>query len=423
MSQTNNRYSLFMTLVVILAMTASAWWLLNKPEGNMSGNNDHGLESPTEEIEKGPHGGRLLVNDDFALEMTIYETGVPPEFHLYPTINKQPAPLVDVDLTIELTRIDGQVDKFNFKPQADYLRGNGVVTEPHSFDVTVTAVYQGKTHQWTYDNYEGRTQIASSMAVESGIKTEKAGSQTIKEKLMLTGRVQTDPNRLSRVRARYPGIVKSVKRNLGDKVRAGEVLATIQSNESLQTYAIKAPIGGMIVRRDIQIGEATGDEPLFIITDLSQVWAEFDVFDRDLGRIKEGQTIAIETLDNQQINGKIDWISPLTAHASQSVRARVILPNPDGRFRSGQFVRGQVTIARHAVPLAVRLSAIQRFRDFQVVFARFKDTYEVRMLKLGRRDQEWVEVLGGLKPDTEYVSQNSYLIKADIEKSGASHDH
>ena len=82
-----------------------------------------------------------------------------------------------------------------------------------------------------------------------------------------------------------------------------------------------------------------------------------------------------------------------------------------------------MTIARHAVPLAVRLSAIQRFRDFQVVFARFGETYEVRMLELGRRDMNWVEVLGGLKPGTEYVSQNSYLLKADIEKSGASHDH
>jgi len=423
MSGTKNQHSLFMVLVVILAMSLSAWWLLNKPSHNQAtGNDGHGHESQ-KEIKKGSHGGRLLVSGDFMIEITIFEMGVPPEFHVYPYINNQPAPLEDVKINIELARIDGQVDRFDFKPQADYLRGNGVVTEPHSFDVTITATYQGKKHQWKYDNYEGRTQIAGSMAKESGIKTEKAGAQTIKETLMLSGRVQTDPNRLSHVRARYPGIVKSIKRNLGDTVRAGEILATVQSNESLQTYSIKAPISGMIVRRDIQIGEATGDTPLYIITDLSQVWAEFDVFDRNLGRIKSGQTILIDTLDKKQIVGKIDWISPLTAHASQSVRARVVLRNPERRFRPGQFVRGQVTIARHEVPLAVRQSAIQRFRDFQVVFARFDDTYEVRMLELGRRDQKWVEVLGGLKPDTEYVSQNSYLIKADIEKSGASHDH
>ena len=259
--------------------------------------------------------------------------------------------------------------------------------------------------------------------METGLLTEKAGSGTIHETLTLSGRVQTDPGRLSHVRARYPGMVKNVKRNLGDKVRAGDVLATVQSNESLQTYAVKAPISGIIIHRDIQTGEATGDEPLFIITDPSQVWIEFDIFDRDLGRVKAGQVVTIKTLDDKQVMGTIDWISPLASHASQSVRARVVLPNPDGRFRPGQFALGQVTIEKHRVPLAVRLSAIQQFRDFKVVFAHFDGTYEVRMLELGRRDQEWVEVLGGLKPGTEYVSQNSYLIKADIEKSGASHDH
>jgi len=82
-----------------------------------------------------------------------------------------------------------------------------------------------------------------------------------------------------------------------------------------------------------------------------------------------------------------------------------------------------VTIAEHAVPLAVRRAGIQGFRDFQVVFARFGDTYEVRMLELGISDAEWVEVSGGLSAGTEYVTGNSFLIKADIEKSGASHDH
>ena len=69
------------------------------------------------------------------------------------------------------------------------------------------------------------------------------------------------------------------------------------------------------------------------------------------------------------------------------------------------------------------LSALQRFRDFEVVFAQVGDIYEVRMLELGRRDARFVEVLEGLSPGTKYVTDNSYLIKADIEKAGASHDH
>ena len=103
--------------------------------------------------------------------------------------------------------------------------------------------------------------------------------------------------------------------------------------------------------------------------------------------------------------------------------ARVVLDNGDGVWTPGQFVEARVTIAETPVALAVPQSALQQFRDFTVVFAQVDDTYEVRMLELGRRDGEWVEVLGGLAPGTRYVTQNSYLIKADIEKSGASHDH
>ena len=172
------------------------------------------------------------------------------------------------------------------------------------------------------------------------------------------------------------------------------------------------------------VGEATGEAALFIIVDHSDVWVELDIFLRDLTLIKKGQSVLLETLDGKdQITASIDWVSPLTAHASQSVRARVVVANKEGVLRPGQFIRGHVTIAEHEFALAVRQSAFQRFRDFQVVFAHFGDTYEVRMLELGRSNHEWVEVLSGIDPGTQYVTKNSYLIKADIEKSGASHDH
>jgi cobalt-zinc-cadmium efflux system membrane fusion protein len=100
-----------------------------------------------------------------------------------------------------------------------------------------------------------------------------------------------------------------------------------------------------------------------------------------------------------------------------------VLDNADGGWTPGQFVEGRVTVATTPVDLAVPLASLQRFRGFDVVFAQFGETYEVRMLTLGRRDANSVEVLAGLEPGTTYVTENSYLIKADIEKAGASHDH
>ena len=116
-------------------------------------------------------------------------------------------------------------------------------------------------------------------------------------------------------------------------------------------------------------------------------------------------------------------ILPTADALSQSVLAIVPLDNKEGKWRPGMTVEGNVIVNRKEVPLAVRSSALQKFRDFTVVFAKYDDTYEVRMLKLGVGDGKWVEVLEGLKPNTEYVTNNSFLIKADIEKSGASHDH
>lgn len=408
------------TLVVIAVGAFLSAWLFFAPQQHSAGARADEMDATPS---KGPQGGRLLQQDKFALELKIFEQGVPPEFHVYSYHQGQAIDPKEVSVVIRLTRLDGQIDTFNFQPKGDYLRGDGVVTEPHSFGVTVEARYDDADYSWQYDNFEGRVQIANDMAAASAIKTEPASAQTIRETLRLTGRVQVDPNRLSQVQARFPGVVTKVEREVGDRVKQGDRLANIQSNESLQHYVVKAPIDGVIISRNLQLGTATGDAPLFVIADLSRVWVELDVFDKDLTRVAVDQPVAIETLAGDVIAGKIDWLSPMLAHASQSVQARVIVANTDHQLRPGQFVRGQVTVAEFPVPLAVRKSGIQRFRDFQVVFARFDDTYEVRMLELGRSDSEWVEVLGGLKPATEYVIENSYVIKADIEKSGASHDH
>jgi cobalt-zinc-cadmium efflux system membrane fusion protein len=420
--------SLFNTaLVAVIAVVtvAAAWWLLESaddPARSQIGHEDQAGHAK-DDTHGGPHGGRLLSEGPFSLEVTVFERGVPPEFRVFPYYNNQPIAPENVTLTIELERIDGQVDQFSFMPREDFLHGQGVVSDPHSFDVTLNASHQGETYHWQYGSHEGRTRINNSLAAASSIETGLAGPASIRETLILTGHVQADPNRLSRVHARFPGVVQNVKKELGENVRAGEVLATVQSNESLQNYTVKAPIDGLIVRRDIQTGEATGTDPLFIIADLSRVWAELNVFGQNLNRVQPGQHVVVESLNAQPVEGKISWISPLAAHASQSVSARVELDNEDARVRPGQFVRARVTISEHDVALAVQLSALQKFRDFDVVFAKFDETYEVRMLTLGRRDDQWVEVTQGLKPGTEYVTGNSYLIKADIEKSGASHDH
>lgn len=381
--------------------------------------------SSGEAFERGPHGGRILRDGKFALEITIFEEGVPPEFHVFPYFDGKRLSPAAVDLQIELGRLGGRVDKIPFKPRDDYLRGTATVVEPHSFDVRVRAEYGGATSKWDYASYEGRTQISAEAAKAAEVAIETAGPATIRDVIKLTGTVSLNADSVVRVGARFPGVVRVVHKEIGERVRAGDTLAVVESNESLRGYTIEAPIDGVVLARTVNVGHvATPDGAMFEIADLSNVWVQLHAFGSDVDRIKTGQPVTVEKVDGTaQAEGVVDFVRPHTEGASQAIAVRVVLDNQDGRWRPGTFVRGSVSVAEKRVPLAVKSSALQRFRDFTVVFAQFGDTYEVRMLELGDTDGAWTEVVGGIEPGQAYVANNSFLIKADIEKEGASHDH
>lgn len=415
----NNKLTIYVVALVCVLFVVTG---CESPSSNESG---HG-HAPTadDDYERGPHNGRMLRAGNLALEITIFETGVPPEFRVYPYRDGQPLDPNQVDLTIELGRLGPRTDRFEFAAQNDYLRGDGVVLEPHSFDVAVRAQVNGSSHEWSYDSYEGRTQIDETVAEAMGIAVATAGSESISESITLQGTIEPHPEAIVEVRGRYPGLVQTLHKSVGDTAARGEELARIHSNESLQTYTVTAPISGTVVARDAVGGSSSTDEPLYVIADLSRLVADFSVFSQDLGRVAAGQSVTVSTLDGaMSLSGTIDRILPTIDPLSRAATARVIVENHEAGWRPGQFVEGVVTVSEVPVLLAVRESGLQSFRDFTVVYARVGDAYEVRMLDLGRRDGEFVEVLGGLEAGTTYVVDNSYLVKADIEKSGASHDH
>jgi membrane fusion protein, heavy metal efflux system len=390
-------------------------------EGDHGEHGEHGDEEA--EPAKGPHGGRLLEDGKFALEVTIFETGVDPQYRVYPTLDGEPVDLSAVDLTVTLSRLGGKQDTFRFAPESDYLKGNGIVTEPHSFDVAVNASHSGKTHSWAYESYEGRTTIADAVAAEAGVLTEPAGPALIRERVSLSGTVQLTPSATAEVRAVYPGHVLRVTRTVGDQVRKGDTLAEVENSSSLQTYSVRAPISGTVLERRTNAGDVAASDPLFVIGDIGSAQAELHVFPKDAARIKPGQSVTVQLAGGDLVaQGKIDSFLPIAEAGTQALIARVVLPR-DASFRPGMRVTASVDTSETQVPLAVRESGLQRFRDFTVVFAKYGETYEVRMLELGRKDGDFVEVLGGIDPGENYVTANSFLIKADIEKSGASHDH
>jgi cobalt-zinc-cadmium efflux system membrane fusion protein len=393
---------------------------------SMSSNTVYAESTPEKaeiEPEKGVNGGRLLREGDFAVELTIFETGVPPEFRVYVTQNDKSISPNQVDFNIKLSRLGGIVDHINFTAEGGYLRGDTVIYEPHSFLVSVNAAYKGKTYTWQYDNFEGRTLIEEKVAQAMGIETEIVGSASLHKTVKVFGKLVLPANAKRIVSARFEGVIKRMHVGLGDTVKKGQLLVTIESNESLRSFDIKSPIDGVISQQAANAGEQTGGRALLEITQTNALIAELAVFPMDVASVKQTAPVSV-TINGQEesftsvING--------TRLAMRDDQARLFLAeldNADGQLNEGMFVSAQIEVETFDVPLAVKRVGLQSFRDFTVVYAKVGEQYEVRMLDLGREAGEWVEVLGGIDSSTQYVTNNSYIIKADIEKSGASHDH
>jgi cobalt-zinc-cadmium efflux system membrane fusion protein len=245
----------------------------------------------------------------------------------------------------------------------------------------------------------------------------------VAETLRLYGRIVPDAERLRQVRARFPGPVRQVQVRVGERVRAGQVLATVESNESLQVYPVTAPIAGTVITRNVNAGEAAADQPLFAILDDARVWAELSVYPGDRGRLAVGQPVRVRGADGRvEADARIVHIAPF-GNAAQAVTVRAVLENAAGLWTPGQFVDAEVTLSRSDAALVVPAAAVQRLGGNDVVFVTDGERFQAVAVELGRRDGQQVEVLSGLAAGARLVVRNSWLVKADIGKSGAAHEH
>lgn len=394
--------------------------------GHDASDSAHGAhEHHEEEFARGPHRGRLLVDGDFKLELSIFEEGMAPHFRVYGFAGKNALPPQEFTATVILKRLGGKQEQFNFSPQSDYLTSPNEVVEPHSFDVDVAAEYGGVKHAWSFSSYEGRTSIEAAIAQRAGVRSAVVGARVIESTLAVRGKIIPSEHRVAHIMPRFSGVVREGRKHIGDPVQRGEVLAIIESNQSLQPFEVKSPIPGTVINGHLIVGEFVPENQwVYIVADISEVWAEFAVPLSERSLINVGQRVLIRPLDSEsEVEGRISYISPYSDERTQSQHVRVVVPNVSKLFMPGMFATARIVTGEGSVPAAVTKEALQTFRDWQVVFIKVGDTYEARPVRLGRSDGDWVEVVSGLSAGEEYVAENSFIIKADILKSGASHDH
>lgn len=275
-----------------------------------------------------------------------------------------------------------------------------------------------------HDDHNEGVKLTDAQVAAAGIELLKAEPRELRDILRINGSVQPNQEALVKVTPRFPGVIRSMRKRLGDKVKKDEVLATIESNQSLTTYELKAPIDGTVIDRDGTLGEfASEAKPIFTIADLSTMWIDLAVYRRDFSKVRLGDPVSIDVGDGGPvIESKIDYLSPIGSADTQTAIARAIVPN-DGRLRPGLFIDGKVVLSARPAAVAISTSALQTMEGKTVVFVREGETFSPREVELGGRDADWVEVIFGLVDGDVYAAKNSFVIKAEIGKAGAAHEH
>ncbi|OZA05661.1 MAG: efflux transporter periplasmic adaptor subunit, partial [Methylophilaceae bacterium 17-44-8] len=342
---------------------------------------------------------------------------------------------------------------------------------------------------------EARVKISDEQLRLNAIEVLTAAPAKIQSKLVLQGEIKLNADKSVHIVPRVGGIVESVAVNAGDKVRKGQVLASIssqaiadirsellaaqkrvglarstynrekqlweekisaeqdylQAQHDLQEaeintqrlqqklgalgagsggsgqarYEIRSPIDGVVTNKQVSLGQVVNEtDSLLEVADLSTVWTEMTIYAKDINTVKAGQKVTIKaTAFNAEAIGTISYVGALVGAESRTAMARVVLNNPDRTWLPGLPVNIELTASEVEVPLAISVEAIQTLRDWTVAFGRYGEYFEAKPLQLGRRDDKYVEVLSGLSVGDKYAAGNSFLIKADIGKAGASHDH
>ena len=203
-------------------------------------------------------------------------------------------------------------------------------------------------------------------------------------------------------------------------------------DKDLTLYELHAPADGVIIEKHASQGEVLeSNSRSFTVADLSQVWVNLTVYQKDLPLIHQGQQVSIRTrfgLSEQQTTATshISWLSPTLDEKTRSAKARIVIKNPNGHWRPGLFINAKVAIEKKQAEIVIPLSALQTVDGQTIVFVQHEDgDFEPQAVQTGRRDFQQVEIIQGLKRDQTYVSQNAFSLKAQVQKGefGEGHSH
>jgi len=289
------------------------------------------------------------------------------------------------------------------------LRALGTASEEAQHE---DAEHDEAAHEFTVADFE-----------RSGVRLATAAAGEVDVAIDLPGEVRPNGDRIAHLRPRFPGIVREVRKQTGDRVRAGDVLAVVES-ENLSPFELRAAFDGTVIDKHITPGETvTRDDVAYIVADLSTVWVAIGVYQSALPQIAVGRPVVLSASHGAlQESGTVAYVSPVVDQATRTASARVVLPNPDGAWRPGLYVTATVYDPWPA-PIVIARQALQTVEQRPVVFVVEGERFTVRPVTVGRVGRSRVEISQGLSPGERFAEERSFLVKAELAKGEAEHEH
>ncbi len=350
---------------------------------------------------------------------------------------------------------------------------------------------------------EGAVWLSPEARRTFGIEVADAGPGKLEQTITLPGEVRLNADKVAHIVPRVSGMVREVRKNLGDAVSPGEVIAVLDSREladakaadlaaasrhelakanverieklfekkiapeeellkARQTlaetdidhrtaeaklhalgltqeqveklheekdtdysrYEIKAPFAGAVIEKHITLGEVVSpDTSCFVLADLSNVWIDVTVYPQDVAHVAVGLPADVTAAGLRPQRGEIAYVSPKIEEGTRTGMARVVLPNPDQRWRPGMFVRADLVVSDEDAAIVVPSAAIQTIENQTVVFVEEHDEFKKRPVLVGRSTGSRSEIVKGLDAGERYAASGTFILKAELGKAEAEHEH
>ena len=194
-----------------------------------------------------------------------------------------------------------------------------------------------------------------------------------------------------------------------------------EPEETFTMYRMAAPFGGTVITKHLVLGEVVDEtSEAFVIADLSSVWVDLAVNQRDISGVRKSQVVDI-SLGSGQLNvrGKVSYVDPVLDTKTRTGLVRIELDNSSGRYRPGQFVSGRIQVSEAGEGIVIATDSVQLIKDETCVFVKCGSDFELRHVAVGRASNGTVEILSGLAAGEEVVTGNAFHLKAELEKQAA----